>query len=382
MLCKLYSIAKINYYVKNMTTPLFQNITIIGLGLIGSSIARKIRDAGIAECVIGYNNPGEVTEKALELGIIDQTAKTAKEAVSTSDLVIICTPIGAYSQIAKEIAPYLKDGAIITDVGSVKIAAIAMVSAHLAEEQQSQFVPAHPIAGTAESGVEAGFSELFDGKRCILTPTEFTSDEATAKISEFWQKCGSYIEIISAAKHDEIYAQVSHLPQFVIFCYMATLAELGDKIELSDCLSEEFQAFTRLKNSNPIIWRDIFFYNKKALIPAIDRFVDKIKEIDLADEPCVEGADYSIFATKILPNTIATTMLSTTSNQDYAGSGFKSVTEYRIDKINKLMQGTDINDKKLPPPLNVLLEEIARFYQIIKNEDAEKIGIFLEKIPT
>ncbi|TNE36033.1 MAG: prephenate dehydrogenase/arogenate dehydrogenase family protein, partial [Alphaproteobacteria bacterium] len=206
--------------------PHFRRIALIGIGLIGSSIARGARAKGLAREVVGTARSEETRKVALEHGVVDAVFETAAEAVSGADLVILCVPVGAMADVAKEIAGHLKPGAIVTDVGSVKGKVVEAVAPHMPEGVH--FVAGHPIAGTEQSGPLAGFAELFEGRWCILTPTEGTDAAAVEKLKSFWEALGSDVETMDPAHHDLVLAITSHVPHLIAYNIVGTAADLEE----------------------------------------------------------------------------------------------------------------------------------------------------------
>ncbi|MCE3232287.1 MAG: Cyclohexadienyl dehydrogenase, partial [Rickettsiaceae bacterium] len=254
--------------------PLFNRISIIGLGLIGSSIARSARKNKICTHISAYNKNPETLKKALNQGIIDTAAVSLEDAVRGADLVILCTPIGSYSTITKKIAPHLAENAIITDVGSVKSSVIKSIEDELLAEHKPHFIPAHPIAGSEKSGLDAGTADLFKGRQTILTPNDECDAKSLEKIKKLWTKLGSNVELMDAKEHDEIYATASHLPHFISFCFANSIRKLEktDILEITNNIDDCFKSFIRLAGSNPAMWSDIFMYNKEAILNNIKKF--------------------------------------------------------------------------------------------------------------
>ncbi|MDB2414278.1 prephenate dehydrogenase/arogenate dehydrogenase family protein [Rickettsiales bacterium] len=256
----------------------FGNISIIGLGLIGSSLARAIKRQKIARKVIGYNHQDQAITKALELGIIDKGTTDLQEAVNKSDIVIICTPLSTYRQIFKEISPHLKKGTIISDVGSVKQCTINDAKENLTHQQFENFVPAHPIAGSEKTGVEAGYAELFDDKKVFITVDEADEkNKSVKKIVNLWEKAGKSCTtyFIGAQTHDHLYMTYSHLPQFFTYCAAKIIYEkkLVPK-EIGDQEKELIKRSLRIAGSSPDMWADILLYNKNNLNEQITNLLD------------------------------------------------------------------------------------------------------------
>ena len=262
--------------------PMFNRLALIGLGLIGSSIAWAAKKQGLVGSVVGTARTPATRRTAQRLGFVDETAATAAEAVAGADLVIICTPVGTYKQIAQEIAPHLAPGAILSDVGSVKQTVVRDVSPFLPEGVQ--FVPGHPIAGTEHSGPESGFAELFEGRWCILTPVADTDAKAVAKLRRFWERIGSKVDIMDAAHHDKVLAITSHLPHLIAYTIVGTATDLENHLkgEVIKFAASGFRDFTRIAASDPVMWRDIFLNNKDAVLEMIGRLSEDLAAMQRA----------------------------------------------------------------------------------------------------
>jgi cyclohexadieny/prephenate dehydrogenase len=264
------------------TQPLFQRVALIGIGLIGSSISHACRRAGLARSIVGSARTPQTVATALKLGIIDEGYASAREAAEGADLVILCVPVGLCGAIAKEIAPVLKPGAILTDVGSVKGSIVRDVAPHV--PAGVHFVAGHPIAGTEQSGPESGFAELFDGRWCILTPETGTDAAAVEKLKLFWQKLGSNVEIMSPDHHDLVLAITSHLPHLIAFNIVNTAAHL-ERVTDSEVIKFSaggFRDFTRIAASDPVMWRDVFLNNKDAVLEMLGRFSEDLTALQRA----------------------------------------------------------------------------------------------------
>ncbi len=262
--------------------PMFQRVALIGIGLIGSSISHAARRAGLAQSIVGSARTPQTVETALKLGIIDHGYASAREAADGADLVILCVPVGLCGPIAKEIAPVLKPGAILTDVGSVKGSIVRDVAPHV--PAGVHFVAGHPIAGTEQSGPESGFAELFDGRWCILTPEAGTDTAAVEKLKVFWQKLGSNVEIMSPDHHDLVLAITSHLPHLIAFNIVNTAAHL-ERVTDSEVIKFSaggFRDFTRIAASDPVMWRDVFLNNKDAVLEMLGRFSEDLATLQRA----------------------------------------------------------------------------------------------------
>jgi cyclohexadieny/prephenate dehydrogenase len=261
---------------------MFNQVTIIGLGLIGSSLARAIRSKGLANKIIAADSSSSVCEMVEKLRLADEVTTNPRRAVQGSDLVIISVPVGACGSVAGEIGPALQAGAIVTDVGSVKKSIIDAVKPHI--PGSVQFVPGHPIAGTEHSGPQAGFADLFDGRWCILTPLPDTDLRAVGKITDFWEACGARIEIMDAVHHDLVLGITSHLPHLIAYTIVGTATELEDEIrsEVIKFSASGFRGFTRIAASDPVMWRDVFLHNKDAVLEILQRFSEDLTAMQKA----------------------------------------------------------------------------------------------------
>jgi cyclohexadieny/prephenate dehydrogenase len=254
----------------------FNHITIIGMGLIGSSLARVIRDRKLGDKVTAVDASVDVCKRVKELGIADKTTSNASKAVSDADLIILCVPVGACGALMESIASSLKPGAIISDVGSVKTAVIKAVLPHL--PQGIHLVPGHPVAGTEYSGPDAGFSTLFENRWCILTPPKNTDKKAIAKMRAFWEAAGSNVEIMTAEHHDLVLAVTSHLPHLIAYNIVGTADDLATvtQSEVIKFSAGGFRDFTRIAASDPTMWRDVFLHNKEAVLEVLGRFQEDL----------------------------------------------------------------------------------------------------------
>ncbi len=263
-------------------TVFFERVALIGLGLIGSSLARAIKARKLAGKIIGHARTIETREKSLALGFIDEAADSAEAAVQGADLVVIAAPVGTTGAIAEEITSFLSPGAIIIDVGSVKQAVVEAVQPHIPEGVH--FVPAHPVAGTEESGPEAGFAELFENRWCILTPPPGTDAEAVARVTALWRAVGSQVDIMDARHHDMILAITSHLPHLIAYTIVGTATDLENHLqqEVVKFAAGGFRDFTRIAASDPVMWRDIFLANKDAVLEMLGRFDEDLTALQRA----------------------------------------------------------------------------------------------------
>ncbi len=263
-------------------SPLFGKLALIGIGLIGSSIARAARQHNLAGTITAATRRKETADEARALGIVDQVGTDAVEAVKDADFVILCTPVGANAEAMAQIAPHLKKGAIVSDVGSVKQAVIRDVGPLVPEGVH--FVPAHPVAGTEHSGPAAGFAELFKGRWCIVTPIPGSDRAAVDKVVEFWRRCGSEMEEMPADHHDKILAITSHLPHLIAYTIVGTATDLEDhiKAEVIKFAAGGFRDFTRIAASDPTMWRDVFLNNREAVLEMLGRFSEDISALQRA----------------------------------------------------------------------------------------------------
>jgi cyclohexadieny/prephenate dehydrogenase len=265
-----------------MTEVMFERVALIGIGLIGSSISHASRRAGIAGDIVGSSSTAATRTKAVELGLVSRAYETAADAVKDADLVILCTPIGVYGKIAKDIGPHLKPGAIVSDVGSVKASVVQDIAPHI--PGGVHFIAGHPIAGTEQSGPEAGFAELFDGRWCILTPEPDADRMALARLEDFWRKLGSQVEIMTPEHHDLVLGITSHVPHLIAFNIVNTAAHLErvtDK-EVIKFSAGGFRDFTRIAASDPVMWRDVFLNNKDAVLDMLGRFSEDLATLQRA----------------------------------------------------------------------------------------------------
>lgn len=267
-----------------MTDPVFSRIAIIGVGLIGSSIARAAREYAAAGEIVLYDASPDVRVRAEALGLGD-VAANLEEAVSEADCVILCVPVGALGAAAAGAVPAMKPGAILTDVGSVKGEAARALD--LAADGRIHVIPGHPIAGTEQSGPEAGFATLFRGAWHILTPVSGTApgaDEALARLTAFWSTLGAKVETMDAARHDRVLAITSHLPHLIAFNIVATAfdmetVEQGEVVKYS---AGGFRDFTRIAASDPVMWRDVFLNNREAVLECLGRFSEDLAALQRA----------------------------------------------------------------------------------------------------
>ena len=310
-------------------TPTFNQITIIGLGLIGSSIARSVHQNKLAGVIIGCDQNEISLAFARKEKFIDIGNSDLQSAVAGSDLVIIATPPSTLSDIAQEIAPHLAAGAIVMDTASVKRPAIEAISPHL--PKNIIFMPTHPIAGSEQAGVRAGRADLFVKRRVIITPSEPPNAELLNKLTNFWSAMGARLEGMPADIHDLIYAYMSHLPQLIAFCVEQPL---GDFFEQTDD-RPIYKTFLRIANSDPQLWAEIFEMNKDNILKGLDRYIDVVtqvhKELKTAPEGEESKHDEPLAYTSLFPRIVASCLVTTVMEAEknagipfarYAGTGF------------------------------------------------------------
>lgn len=254
----------------------FDRVAVIGLGLIGSSICWAARRGGLARRIVGYARKPETRAEAMRLGFLDDVAESAAAAVDGADLVLLCTPVGALAALTQDIAPALAKGAIVSDVGSVKVAVVEAVAPHLPEGVV--FVPAHPVAGTEQSGPAAGFETLFDNRWCILTPTPNSDRMAVDRVAAFWRGLGAMVDEMTPERHDRVLAVTSHLPHLIAYTIVGTADDLAEveKSEVIKYSAGGFRDFTRIAASDPTMWRDVFLTNRPAVLELLGRFTEDL----------------------------------------------------------------------------------------------------------
>jgi cyclohexadieny/prephenate dehydrogenase len=267
-----------------VTTPPapFARLALIGVGLIGSSIARAARAQGIARTIVVTARSAATRRRVLELGLADRVVDTNAAAAEGADLVILCIPVGQSGPVAAEIAPHLSAGAILSDVGSVKGAVLRDMAPHL--PPGVHLVPAHPVAGTEHSGPDAGFAELFVGRWCILTPPPDADPDAVERLAAFWRGLGANVETMSAEHHDLVLAVTSHLPHLIAYTIVGTAEDLSEvtRSEVLKFSAGGFRDFTRIAASDPTMWRDVFLANKDAVLEILGRFNEDVATLTRA----------------------------------------------------------------------------------------------------
>ena len=261
---------------------LFDRVALIGAGLIGSSLGRAIRQEQLAKSVTAYSRRSDTRKRLSHLGIVDSVAESIEEAVDGADLIIISVPVGSSEDVAVRIGPHIKPDAVVTDTGSVKESVIRAITPHI--PNSANFVPGHPIAGTENSGPEAGFASLFEGRWCVITPTDDTSESAIDQVTNLWRRVGSNVDIMTPAHHDKVLAITSHIPHLIAFNIVGTVADLeGDtKMEVVKYAAGGFRDFTRIAASDPEMWRDVFMENREAVLEMLGRFSEDLSALQRA----------------------------------------------------------------------------------------------------
>ena len=261
---------------------MFKKVCIIGCGLIGSSIARAIKKNKLASKVVSSNRSDITNKKVIKLNIVDEASSDTKKIVEGSDLIIISTPLSSYKNVVLKIKNSLKNGVILTDVGSVKKKIISLIEKNI--PNNVSWISSHPIAGTEESGPESGFAELFKNRWCILTPSNQAKDQDIKLLENFWKKIGSKVDIMDAKKHDYILSITSHIPHLVAYNIVNTTLNLKKKKkrDIIKYSAGGLRDFTRIASSNPVMWRDIFIQNRKNTSEMIDKFIKNLKDLKRA----------------------------------------------------------------------------------------------------
>ncbi len=316
-----------------MSKYLFDKITIIGLGLIGSSVARAVHENKLAGSVVGCDGNEVSLAFARKNGFIDSALSDAQLAVADADLVIISTPPSTLGEVAESIAPNLKHGAIVMDMASVKQPAINAIAPHI--PPHAIFIPAHPIAGSEQAGVRAGRADLFVKKRIIITPDAPPEDELLKKITSFWQAMGARIEGMPAEIHDMLYGYMSHLPQLIAFCLKKPLGIFFEKTDENPV----YKSFLRIAHSSPALWAEIFAQNKDNILKGLDRYIDVVSHVHAELKNAPEGEESkndallanSVLFPRIVASCLVTTVMEAEKNAGfpfarYAGTGFADLT--------------------------------------------------------
>ncbi len=265
---------------------MINRLAVLGVGLIGGSLARALRDAGHVREIVGYGRGLANLQRAVELGVVDRIETSLGAAVRDADMVVLATPVGSMPEMLTGIAPYLAANAVVTDVGSVKGTVAAAARAALGAGV-ARFVPGHPIAGTERSGVDASFASLYVGRRVVVTPLAENRPEAVSRVRAMWEAAGADVVIMSVEHHDEVLAATSHLPHLLAYALVDMLARLDDKREIFSFAAGGFRDFTRIASSDPTMWRDIGVANQTAIghmlrmyRDELDRLIDAVERGD------------------------------------------------------------------------------------------------------
>jgi cyclohexadieny/prephenate dehydrogenase len=308
-------------------TQVYNRVALIGLGLIASSMYWAIKRGNLAGEVVGYARSTETRDTARRIGLCDTVYDTIAETVEGADLVVLCVPVGAMESVAQEMSHYLKLGATVSDVGSVKRAVIDAVEPHL--PQGVHFVPAHPLAGTEHSGPESGFATLFDNRWCIIVPTSFTPPEAVAQMRALWEGMGANVDEMDAEHHDLVLAVTSHTPHLIAYTMVGVADDLRrvTDSEVIKYSAAGFRDFTRIAASDPTMWRDVFLTNKEATLEILGRFTEELFALQRAIRQ-EDGAHLHDYFTRT--RTIRRSIIE--AGQDTASPDFGRVTSVRQDE--------------------------------------------------
>jgi prephenate dehydrogenase len=260
---------------------MIDKLAIIGVGLIGSSLSLALKEAGAVQQVIGFGRNQQNLARGVELGVLDEFTDTIEACVSDADVIVVAVPLGAMRQVFAELKQAIKKGAIITDVGSAKGSVVTAARDELGSTFP-RFVPGHPIAGTENSGVEAGFAKLYQNRRVIITPVEQTDQDAISVIDEMWRQCGAIIEYLAVEHHDKVLAATSHLPHMLAFALVHYLSNLNDHEEIFRYASGGFRDFTRIASSDPVMWRDVCIANGDAVVDMIEQYQQELDRVKSA----------------------------------------------------------------------------------------------------
>jgi len=261
---------------------MFEKLTLIGIGLIGSSIARAVKLKGLAKTIAITTRKAATLEEARSLGLGDIYTRDAAEAVEGADLVILCTPVGVYADVMKQIGGHLAPGAILSDVGSVKGQVMKVLEPLM--PAGVHFIPGHPIAGTEHSGPSAGFAELFIDRWCVLTPEPGVDPKAVAKVEALWRGMGMMVERMTAEHHDRVLAITSHIPHLIAYTIVGTASDMEEatQAEVIRFSAGGFRDFTRIAGSDPVMWRDVFLTNKDAVLEVLQQFTEDLVRLQRA----------------------------------------------------------------------------------------------------
>jgi len=258
---------------------MIKQLTIIGVGLIGGSLARAMKQAGYCQSVVGCGRTEAELQRAVELGVIDRYSTDIAEAVQGADVVLLAVPLGAMESCFRAMQGHLKADAVITDAGSAKASVVAAARAVFVDGLPTGFVPGHPIAGNEQSGVEASFVELYQGRRVILTPLESSSADAVETVRRMWQQAGATVDEMVVDHHDEVLAATSHLPHMLAYGLVDTLVSMDESEEIFCLAAGGFRDFTRIASSDPVVWRDICLANRTALLAIMERYQADLEKL-------------------------------------------------------------------------------------------------------
>jgi len=262
---------------------MIERLCIIGVGLIGSSLALALRQVGAVGEVVGFGRNQDNLAKGVEIGVLDRYESSIADAVRDADMVVVAVPLGAMQPVFAELAGAVRADAVITDVGSAKGSVVRAAQAELGE-RFNRFVPGHPIAGNEKSGVEAGFASLYQGRRIILTPLAQTDVDATTRVEAMWRECGADIEYLEIEHHDKVLAATSHLPHMLAYALVHQLSHLNEHEEIFRYAAGGFRDFTRIASSDPVMWRDVCLANGEALQDLIEQYQRELERISRAIE--------------------------------------------------------------------------------------------------
>jgi prephenate dehydrogenase len=260
---------------------MINRLAIVGVGLIGGSLALALKQAGAVGHVVGCGRNQKNLDKAVQLGLIDSYEESISDAVKGADIVVLAVPLGAMQSVFVQIKDVIGDATVITDVGSAKQSVVDIASANLGP-RIGQFVPGHPIAGTEKSGVEAGFASLYQNRRVILTPLDSTDPAAIARIDAMWRQCGASVEYLGVGHHDKVLAATSHLPHMLAYALVNYLSRLNDHEEIFNYAAGGFRDFTRIASSDPVMWRDVCISNGDALLTLIEGYKNELDQVSAA----------------------------------------------------------------------------------------------------
>ncbi len=257
---------------------MIEKLAIIGVGLIGSSLSLALREANAVNRVVGFGRNRSNLEKGVEIGVLDSFEDSIAATVQGADIVVVAVPLGTMALVFAELRPAIDTGTVITDVGSAKGSVVAAAATELGSLNR-RFVPAHPIAGTEKSGVEAGFASLYQNRRVILTPNDATDEDATERVRQMWQDCGAIVEFTDVKHHDKVLAATSHLPHMLAYALVHQLSNLNDHEEIFRYASGGFRDFTRIASSDPVMWRDVCIANGDVLVEMIEQYQQELGQI-------------------------------------------------------------------------------------------------------